>query len=88
VPQIFDLPQDPQERYDLFMNNSAKHTWTLVTFNKAITDLLKTYIKYPPRKLQSEVCIGPISITGFQRLKFLRAEFEKQGVSIPLPTGN
>jgi hypothetical protein len=23
VPQVFDLWQDPQERYDLFMNNSV-----------------------------------------------------------------
>lgn len=38
VPQIFDLWQDPQERYDIFMNNYAEHTWTLVTFDTAIVD--------------------------------------------------
>lgn len=26
VPQIFDLWQDPQERYDIFMNNYTEHT--------------------------------------------------------------
>jgi len=30
VPQVFDLWQDPQERYDLFMNNFTERTWTLV----------------------------------------------------------
>ena len=27
VPQIFDLWADPQERYDLFMNNFTEKTW-------------------------------------------------------------
>jgi arylsulfatase len=30
VPQIFDLWQDPQERYDLFMNNFTERTWMAV----------------------------------------------------------
>jgi hypothetical protein len=55
VPQIFDLWQDPQERYDLFMNNFTERTWTLVTFNKEMRDLVKTHLEYPARKLQSEV---------------------------------
>ncbi len=88
VPQIFDLWADPQERYDIFMNNFTERTWTLVTFNKAITDLMKTYVKYPPRKLQSEGYSGPITLTQFQRFKFIREELEKDGVSLPLPSGN
>ena len=27
VPQVFDLWQDPQERYDIFMNNYTERTW-------------------------------------------------------------
>ncbi|MBN2294369.1 MAG: arylsulfatase [Pirellulales bacterium] len=88
VPQIFDLLQDPQERYDLFMNNFTEHTWTLVTFNQAIHDLMKTYAKYPPRKLQSEVYTGPITLSKYQRYRFIREQLKKEGVSIPLPTGN
>ena len=53
VPQIFDLWQDPQERYDIFMNNYTERTWTLVTINAAVQDLMQTYIKHPPRKMQS-----------------------------------
>jgi hypothetical protein len=34
VPQVFDLWQDPQERYDVFMNNYTERTWTLVTMRK------------------------------------------------------
>ena len=59
VPQVFDLWQDPQERYDIFMNNFTERTWTLVTISEAIKELMKTYVKYPPRKLQSETLHGP-----------------------------
>ena len=88
VPQIFDLWQDPQERYDLFMTNWTERTWTLVTFNQAIGELMKTYAKYPPRKLQSEVYTGPITITSYQRFQWVREQLEKGGVNLPMPTGN
>jgi arylsulfatase len=88
VPQIFDLWADPQERYDLFMNNFTERTWTLVTINQAVKDLMKTYIQYPPRKLQSEVYTGPITISQYQRLQYLRDQLGKEGFNLPLPTGN
>ena len=88
VPQVFDLWQDPQERYDVFMNNFTEHTWTLVTFNQAIKDLMQTYVKYPPRKLQSEAYSGPITLTGYQRLQSVREQLEKEGFKIPMPSGN
>ena len=88
VPQVFDLWADPQERYDLFMNNFTERTWTLVTISAAIKDLMKTYVQYPPRKLQSETYTGPITLSGYQRFKYVREALEKDGVNIPLPTGN
>lgn len=88
VPQIFDLWADPQERYDLFMNNYTERTWTLVTINEAVREKMQTYVKNPPRKLQSEVYTGPITLTQYQRLKYVRDMLEEDGVSIPLPTGN
>ena len=88
VPQIFDLWQDPQERYDIFMNNYTERTWTLVTINEEVKNLMKTYLKYPPRKLQSEVYTGPITISQYQRFKYVREMLEKDGISLPLPTGN
>ncbi|WP_200797171.1 arylsulfatase [Microbulbifer donghaiensis] len=88
VPQVFDLWQDPQERYDLFMNNFTERTWTMVTISQAIEGLMKTYLQYPPRKLQSESYSGPITITEYQRFQWLRDQLEKDGVKIPMPTGN
>ncbi|QGM96744.1 arylsulfatase [Methylocystis parvus] len=88
VPQVFDLWQDPQERYDIFMNNYTEHTWTLVTINAAIKELMQTYLKHPPRKLQSEGYSGPITITQFQRFDYLREQLAKEGFQIGLPVGN
>lgn len=88
VPQVFDLWQDPQERYDIFMNNYTERTWTLVTFNAAIQELMKSYIKYPPRKMQSEVYTGPITLPEYQHFQFVREILGKEGIHIPLPTGN
>jgi arylsulfatase len=88
VPQVFDLWQDPQERYDIFMNNYTEHTWTLVTINAAIKELMQTYLKYPPRKLQSETYTGPVTITQYQRFEYLREQLAKEGFNIGMPTGN
>ena len=88
VPQVFDLWADPQERYDIFMNNFTERTWIMVTISESIKDLMKTYIKYPPRKLQSETYTGPITISNYQKFKYVRDALEKEGIGIPLPTGN
>jgi arylsulfatase A-like enzyme len=88
APQVFDLWQDPQERYDIFMNNYTERTWTLVTISGAIKDLMKTYMQYPPRKLQSMTYTGPITISNYQRFNWVREQLEKEGISLPLPTGN
>lgn len=88
VPQVFDLWQDPQERYDIFMNNYTERTWTLVTIGEAMKELMATYVKYPPRPLQSMGYEGPIELSKYQRFQWVRAQLEKEGVNIPMPTGN
>ena len=88
VPQVFDLWADPQERYDIFMNNFTERTWTMVTISEAIKDLMKTYVKYPPRKLQSMSYTGPVTLSDYQRLQFVRDALSKEGITIPMPTGN
>ncbi|MBK9063629.1 MAG: arylsulfatase [Acidobacteria bacterium] len=88
VPQVFDIWADPQERYDLFMNNFTERTWTMVTISEAIGGLMKTYMKYPPRKLQSMGYDGPVELSKYQKFQYVREELMKEGVSIALPTGN
>src|SRR5262249_31320479 len=53
VPQVFDLWADPQERYDLFMNNFTERTWLGPMMSEELNRIGKTFVKYPPRKLQS-----------------------------------
>src|SRR5271154_480648 len=88
VPQIFDLWSDPQERYDIFMNNYTEHTWTLVTFNADVKTLMQSSTKSPPRKAQSETYTGPITISGYQRFQWVRDKLQQEGFDLPLPTGN
>jgi len=59
-----------------------------VTINEEVRNLMKTYLKYPPRKLQSEVYTGPITLSQYQRFKYIREMLENDGISLPLPTGN
>lgn len=84
VPQIFDLLADPQERYDIFMNSFTEHTWYLPVINDAITDLVQTYVEYPPRPVQSEGYSGPITLTQYQRFQNVRDQLQDQGFSLGL----
>jgi hypothetical protein len=70
------------------MNNYAERTWTMVTISDAIKKLMQTYVKYPPRKLQSASYSGPLTITSYQRFQWARDELAKEGVNVPLRTGN
>jgi hypothetical protein len=88
APQLFDLWADPQERYDIFMNNFTERTWTMISIAPEIEKLMKTYVQYPPRKLQSASYTGPITISAYQRLQSVREMLEKQGFKIPMPSGN
>jgi arylsulfatase len=88
APQVFDLWQDPQERYDVFMNNYTEHTWTLVTMTDAIKGLMKTYVQYPPRKMQSMVYTGPMTISNYEKFQWVREMLQTEGIHLPMPTGN
>jgi arylsulfatase len=88
VPQVFDLWQDPQERYDIFMNNYTERTWTMVTLGEAMKGIMKTYVQYPPRKMQSEGYTGPLTLSQYQRLQSVREMLQKEGINLPMPTGN
>ncbi|MBV4358825.1 arylsulfatase [Pinibacter aurantiacus] len=83
VPAVYDLWQDPQERYDLFMNSFTEKTWTLPIFNKAVQDLMKTYIQYPPRPLQSEVYTGEMEINKFRTIQEAKKLMEQKGITLP-----
>ena len=88
VPQVFDLWQDPQERYDLFMNNFTERTWTMVPISAAIMKLMKTYVDHPPRKMQSMTYDGPMELSQYQKFQYVRDALKKEGINLSLPNGN
>jgi arylsulfatase A-like enzyme len=88
VPQVFDLWQDPQERYDIFMNNFAERTWMGVVMEEELKKIMATYVKYPPRKLQSLGYSGPITLSQYQRFQSVREQLAKEGFNLQLPSGN
>ncbi|WP_235777104.1 arylsulfatase [Rhizobium mesoamericanum] len=88
VPQVFDLWQDPQERYDIFMNNFAERTWMGVVMGEELKKIMATYVQYPPRKAQSLTYDGPITLSDYEKFQWVRDALAKEGVNIPMPTGN
>jgi arylsulfatase A-like enzyme len=85
TPQVFDLWQDPQERYDLFMNNFTERTWTIPAFLPQIKILMESYLKYPPRKMQSEGYTGPITLSNYEKFQWVREQLKKDGFNLSLP---
>lgn len=83
VPAIYDLWADPQERYDLFMNSFTEKTWAAVLFNQALDDIMKTYVEYPPRKLQSDAYTGPMTINRYRTLEQVKAFMKEKGLHLP-----
>lgn len=85
VPQVFDLWQDPQERYDLFMNNFTERTWIVPMLHEPVQELMKSYLKYPPRPLQGQGYPGPITVKEFQRSQQIQEMLKKQGFKMHVP---
>jgi arylsulfatase len=53
APEIFDLWNDPGERYDRFMTGWSEKTWIAPMIGHQALSLLPTYEKYPNRPLQT-----------------------------------
>jgi hypothetical protein len=52
-----------------------------------VKKIMATYVKYPPRKVQSYGYTGPITLSQYERFQWIREQLEKEGFTIPLPTG-
>ena len=88
APQLFDLWQDPQERYDVLMNSFTENTWLAAVMGEEVKSLMMSYVKYPPRKSQSLSYNGPITLSQYEKFGWLREQLAKDGFQITLPTGN
>jgi arylsulfatase A-like enzyme len=52
-----------------------------------LKQLMATFAKYPPRKLQSLGYTGPITISEYQRFQWLRDQMKKEGVNLSFTDG-
>jgi arylsulfatase len=68
------------------MNNFTERTWLAPLMGSELEKLMKTYIQYPPRKLQSDGYTGPITITGYERLESVKKQLENYKINLnPVP---
>ena len=88
MPQVFDLWQDPQERYDIFMNNFTERTWTMVTISESIKKLMKTYVQYRHARCKAKCTLARSRFASMNGSSTFRNSLAKEGVHIPMPTGN
>jgi arylsulfatase A-like enzyme len=88
APQVFDLWADPQERYDIFMNNFTETTWIAPVMEQELKRTIESFLKYPPRPVQSYGYTGPITLSGYERFQWVRDQMQKEGIHLTLPTGN
>jgi arylsulfatase len=49
---------------------------------------MKTYVQYPPRKLQSESYTGPLTLSEYEKFQHVREQLAKEGVTVGVSTGN
>jgi hypothetical protein len=49
---------------------------------------MKTYVQYPPRKLQSMGYDGPIEISKYEKFQWIREQLQKDSVKLQRPAGN
>jgi hypothetical protein len=57
----------------------------LVTIAGSIKELMETYVKYPPRPLQSMSYSGPITLSDYQKFKDVQEQLKKQGFTLAIP---
>jgi hypothetical protein len=50
--------------------------------------IMATYVKYPPRKVQSYGYTGPVTLSNYEKFEWVRQQLAKEGITLTLPTGN
>jgi len=83
VPQTYDLMMDPQERTDIFMNGQTETTWAAPIMSQQLTTVMESFVKYPPRPLQSESYAGSMSITRFRTIEQAKKLMKQKKIELP-----
>ncbi|MFL1404833.1 arylsulfatase [Marinobacter sp. M1N3S26] len=82
VPQLYNLWEDPQERYDIFMTSGRENTWALPFFSQELEQVAQSYMEHPPRPLQSDAYGGPMTIKRFRALQQVQGVLKEKGIEL------
>ena len=82
APQFYNLYEDPQERYNIFMTTGRENTWLVPIFGPKLKEIVGTFVKYPPRPMQSEASDGEMTIDRFRILQQLIPQLKAKGIEI------
>ena len=88
MPQVFDLCQDPQERYDIFMNNFTETTWMGVLMDRRTREGDEDLRQVSAAQATKHRLYRPHQISDYQRFEWVRQQLATEGVTLNLPTGN
>jgi arylsulfatase len=69
------------------MNNFTERTWTLVMISEAIKAPMATNVT-PATQAAERRLHGPGHAFENERFQWVREQLQKEGVKIPMPTGN
>jgi hypothetical protein len=59
-----------------------------VVIGEEFKKIMATCVKYPPRKQQSLTYTGPITLSNYEKLQYIRDSMAQDGISLPMPTEN
>jgi len=81
---------DPSGLVDVraYQNTNFRGPALCIPLGTEIKNLMKTYVQYPPRKLQSAAYSGPLTLSSYQKFEWLREQLRKEGFNLQIPTGN
>jgi len=83
VPEIYDLMMDPQERVNIFMNSQTETTWAAPIMTQQLQKVMESFVKYPPRPVQSDSYAGPMSISRFRTIEQAKKLMEQKKIELP-----
>lgn len=82
VPALYNLYEDPQERYNVFMTTGRENTWAASIFGRAMKKVVQTFVAYPPRPLQTEATERELTINRFRILQQLVPQLKAKSIDI------
>ena len=66
------------------MNNFTERTWMGPVMGQELEKVMKTFVQYPPRKLQSDGYTGPITISNYEKFEGIKKQLQNtKSTSIP-----